>query len=59
VAGAPEWKEGIRLRGSRAVELGQLDTVGDGVRRLTGRDAAPIDGYVRANADLFTADAAP
>jgi NAD(P)H dehydrogenase (quinone) len=59
VAGAPEWKEGIRLRGSRAVELGQLDTVGDGVRRLTGREATPIDDYVRAHADLFTADAAP
>lgn len=53
VPGAPEWKEGIRKRGSRAIALGQLDTVGDGVRRLTGRDAVTIDDYIRANADLF------
>ena len=53
VPGAPEWKEGIRRRGARAIALGELATVGDGVRRLTGRDALPIDDYVRANAALF------
>jgi uncharacterized protein YbjT (DUF2867 family) len=54
VAGAPEWKEGIRARGSRAIALGELARVGDGVRRLTGRDAVPIDDYVRGNRRLFT-----
>ena len=52
--GGPEWKEGIRMRGSRAVLRGELATVGDGVRRLTGRDPAPVDEYVVANPEQFT-----
>jgi NAD(P)H dehydrogenase (quinone) len=54
--GGPEWKEGIRMRGSRAILQGELATVGDGVRRLTGRDPAPIDEYVVTNPDEFTGD---
>ncbi len=53
--GGPEWKEGIRMRGSRAILLGELATVGDGVRRLTGRDAVSVDEYVIANGEQFTA----
>jgi uncharacterized protein YbjT (DUF2867 family) len=52
--GGPEWKEGIRMRGSRAILQGELATVGDGVRRLTGRDPAPVDEYVLANREQFT-----
>jgi hypothetical protein len=29
--------------------------VGDGVRRLTGRDAVSVDEYVIANGEQFTA----
>jgi uncharacterized protein YbjT (DUF2867 family) len=53
--GGPEWKEGIRMRGSRAILLGELATVGDGVRRLTGRDPRPIDDYVLAHPEEFRA----
>jgi uncharacterized protein YbjT (DUF2867 family) len=52
--GGPEWKEGIRMRGSRAILQGELATVGDGVRRLTGRDPVPVDEYVVTNPDQFT-----
>jgi uncharacterized protein YbjT (DUF2867 family) len=51
----PEWKLGIRTRGSRAIALGELDLVGDGVRRLTGREPESVDAYVRANPDAFRA----
>jgi uncharacterized protein YbjT (DUF2867 family) len=53
--GGPEWKEGIRMRGSRAILQGELATVGDGVRRLTGRDAVPVDEHVEAHPEEFTA----
>ncbi len=49
----PEWKAGIRMRGSRAIALGELDLVGDGVRRLTGAEAESVDAYVLANPDAF------
>jgi uncharacterized protein YbjT (DUF2867 family) len=52
--GGPEWKEGIRLRGSRAILLGELATVGDGVQRLTGRAPRSIEDYARANPERFT-----
>jgi NAD(P)H dehydrogenase (quinone) len=51
--GGAEWKEGIRLRGTRAILQGELATVGDGVLRLTGREPVAIDDYVRANAAEF------
>lgn len=54
----PEWKVGIRTRGSRAIALGELDLVGDGVRRLTGAEAESVDAYVRANPDAFRPGAA-
>jgi NAD(P)H dehydrogenase (quinone) len=47
--GGEEWKEGIRMRGTEAILRGELATVGDGMRRLTGRDPVPIDDYVRSN----------
>ncbi len=51
----PEWKAGIRARGSRAIALGELDLVGDGVRRLTGAEAESVDAYVLANPAPATA----
>jgi len=51
--GGEEWKEGIRMRGTEAIRRGELATVGDGVRRLTGRDPVPIDNYVRTHAADF------
>ena len=54
----PEWKAGIRTRGSRAIALGELDLVGDGVRRLTGAEAESVDAYVLANPDAFRPGAA-
>jgi len=53
--GGPEWKEGIRMRCSRAILLGEMATVGDGVRRLTGRDPVPVDEHVLAHPEEFTA----
>jgi NAD(P)H dehydrogenase (quinone) len=52
--GGPEWKEGIRLRGSRAILLGELANVGDGVQRLTGREPRSIEDYALANPERFT-----
>lgn len=52
--GGPEWKEGIRMRGSQAILQGELATVGDGVRRLTGREATAVDAYVLENPEQFT-----
>jgi hypothetical protein len=42
------------MRGSRAILQGELARVGDGVRRLTGRDPIPIDDYVLAHPEQFT-----
>jgi uncharacterized protein YbjT (DUF2867 family) len=48
-----EFQRGIRARGSRAIALGEMAAMGDGVRRLCGREATPVDAYVLANPSEF------